>query len=103
MNVVGIVGRLTRDPDLRRTSDGTSVANCTVAVDDRGKTVFVDVTIWDKRAEAFAKYHKRGDMCAIEGHLTMDKWEDRETKKKRTKLKVTCDSWSFTRNKSEDR
>ncbi len=99
MNVVAIVGRLVRDPDLRHTSSGTAVANVSLALNRGDDTVFVDVTIWDKQAESFCKFHNKGDMAAVNGRLSMDSWDDRQTGERRTKLKITCETWSFASNK----
>ena len=101
MNHVCIMGRLVRDPDLRYTSAGTAVANVSLALNRGDDVTYVDVTIWDKRAEAFAKFHSKGDMAAISGRLTQDTWEDKETGQKRSKMKVTCEDWSFTRSKTK--
>jgi len=103
MNVVAIVGRLVRDPDLRSTSSGTPVANVSIAVNrSKDEVIFVDVTIWDKQAEAFCKFHHKGDLAAINGRLTMDEWDDKQTGARRTKLKVTCESWSFAANRQPE-
>lgn len=103
INVVVITGRLTREPDLQHTHSGTPVCNISLAVDRNVKhgdqwineTSFVDVAIWGSRGEAFARYHHKGDLAAINGYLKMDTWEDKNGGGKRTRLKVICDEWSF--------
>jgi len=97
MNIVGITGNLVRDPELRNTSGGNSVANITMAVDDREKTAFVDVTLWGQSATTFCDHHVKGDRCAVEGRISMDEWEDKTTGAKRTKLKVTAERWTFVK------
>ncbi len=62
MNHITLIGNLVRDPDLKYTQAGTAVVSATVAVNRRKKdgtdrVSFVDLTIWDKRGEAFANYH----------------------------------------------
>ena len=101
MNSVNIIGRLVRDPDLRTTSGGKSVANVSLAINRGDDATFIDVTIWGDQADNFCKFHTKGDMTAISGRLTQDQWEDRDSGQKRTKIKVTCESWSFASSKSE--
>lgn len=100
-NKVILVGNLTRDVELRTVgSQGTSVTDIGIAVsrsvgkgDQRKEeTTFVDVTLWGRTAEIAEQYLGKGSPVLVEGRLTMDQWEDRETGKKRTKLKVTGES-----------
>lgn len=115
LNRVFLMGRLTRDCDVRQTKSGTCVVNVSLAVNRQvpkgeGKwedeTTFIDVAIWGQRGKAFADYHRKGSLCFIEGRLTLDEWEDRETGGRRTKLKVTAESWQFVgdepRSKEEE-
>lgn len=98
MNVITLLGRLCSDVDVRNTSTGKVLAKARIAAKDWQKTVFVDLTLWGPRAEAFAKYHEKGDMCCVSGRLSMDEWEDRNGGK-RSKLYVTVNDWSFTGSK----
>jgi single-strand DNA-binding protein len=99
LNKVMVIGRLVRDVDLRYTASGTAVANLTLALNRRRKggeqeTAFVDVVVWGDQAVNFDKFHSKGDKCYIEGRITQDSWES-QSGEKRTKLKITCESWSF--------
>lgn len=99
LNKVQLIGRLVRDVELRHTQAGKAVANVTLAVNRRSgekeDVAYVDITLWEKRAEAFAEFHARGELAYVEGYLVMDRWTDEETKKERTKLKVTVTNWEF--------
>jgi single-strand DNA-binding protein len=111
VNRVTIIGNLTRDPEIRNTPKGTAVAELGVAInrtwkDDSGnkqeETTFVDVTFWGKQAEVLAQYTKKGDPIYIEGRLQLDTWDDKETGKKRSKLKVTGEQFQFLGRKKGD-
>lgn len=97
-NKVILIGNLTRDPDLRSVpSSGMAVTDIGMAINGfkEGDVTFVDVTLWDKQAELVADYLVKGDPIMIEGRLTMDQWEDRETGQPRSKMKVTADRMQF--------
>lgn len=101
-NKVILVGNLTRDPEVRYTTGGTAVTDVSLAVNrqwtDRSsnerkeETTFVEVTLWGRTAEIAGEYLSKGRPCLIEGRLQLDQWEDRETGKKRSKLKVVGDT-----------
>ena len=101
MNKVMLAGNLTRDPELRQTNSGKAVAEICLALDGPGGTredpepVFVDVVLWERTAETAGEYLKKGSAVLIEGRLRMDRWEDKQTKQTRTKLKVTGDRMKF--------
>jgi len=103
-NKVILMGNLTRDPELRFTQNGTALCKFGLAVNRRfqnaekewvEEATFVDITIWGKRGEAFAKFHSKGKPAFIEGTLRLDTWEDRESGAKRSKLYVVGDNWEF--------
>lgn len=103
-NKVTLMGRLTRDPDMKYTPKGTAVCRLGLAVnrrwrDDNGtekeEVTFVDVDSFGKRAETLGKYFKKGEPILIEGRLKMDAWNDKNTGEKRTKLSVMCEQFSF--------
>ena len=103
-NRVILLGNLTRDPELRYTPAGMGICSFGLATNKRFKDqggewkerpVFVDVTIFGKRGEAFAKFHKKGKQAFLEGELRMDQWEDKKTGEKRSKLYVVGDNWEF--------
>lgn len=100
-NQVIIVGTLTRDIELKYTQSGTAVCEVTLAINRAYKdannqkqeeTTFVDVTVWGRTAEVMNEYLGKGSSCLIDGRLTLDQWEDKETGQKRSKLKVTANS-----------
>ncbi len=84
LNRIIIMGRLTRDPELRRTQSGVEVCTFTVAVDrDRQgrdserQTDFIDVTVWRQTAEFVCKYFNKGKMIIVEGSMQSRKWTDK--------------------------
>lgn len=107
INRVNISGNLTRDPELRATSGGTSVLDFGVAVNERRKNPqsgewedranFVDCCMFGKRAEAVAKFLTKGMKVAIEGKLRYSSWE--KDGKKRSKLSVIVDEIEFLSRK----
>ena len=109
LNKVTLIGNLTRDPELRRTPQGTAVLDVGVAInrtftagdEKKEETTFVDVTFWQRQAEVIAQYMEKGRAIYIEGRLQMDEWEDKDTGKKRTKLKVTGENFQFIGGKPE--
>lgn len=105
LNKVLLMGRLTRDPELRYTPKGTAVADLSMAINryrsggDGGErteeTTFVDVTLWGKQAETANQYLNKGREVFIEGRLQLDSWEDKSSGQKRSKLKVVGESMQF--------
>jgi single-strand DNA-binding protein len=104
LNKVQLMGNLTRDPELRHTPRGTAVAEISIAINrswrnDAGEkqedTTFVDVTFWGKTAELAQKYLAKGRGIYIEGRLQLDTWEDKESGKKRSKLKIVGETLQF--------
>ena len=84
LNKIFIMGRLTRDPELRRTQNGTAVTSFTLAVDRDFKnadgtkdTDFIDVVAWRNTAEFVSKYFSKGRMIVVSGSLQSRKWQDR--------------------------
>jgi len=102
-NKVILMGKLTRDPELRYTQNNKAICKCGMAVNQRVKkgdewvdeATFVDFTIFGARGEAFEKYNKKGGDSFIEGSLRLDTWDDKTTGAKRTKLYVVADNWEF--------
>jgi len=99
-----IMGHLTRDPEVRFTQGGMGICNFALAVNERFKgsdgewqdrATFVEVTMFGKRGEAFAKFHRNGSAAFIEGKLRLDQWDDKQTGAKRSKLFVVADSFEF--------
>ena len=104
LNKVMIAGRLTRDPEIRVTPKGTSICQLGLAINRDWKTesgekqtevLFVDVEAWGKQAEVVAKYFAKGREIFVEGRLRLDQWEDKNTKEKRSRMKVVLESFQF--------
>ena len=104
LNKVMLIGNLTRDPELRYTPSGKAVTDISLAINrvwnnEQGQkqedTIFVDVTLWGRQAELAQQYLSKGRSAYIEGRLQMDTWDDKETGKKRSKLKVVGDQLQF--------
>lgn len=103
-NKVILMGNLTRKPELRFTGGGMAICKFGLAINRRFKDqsgewkeepTFVDVTIFGKRGEAFAKYHDKGKPAFVEGSLRYDTWDDKQSGEKRSKLYVVGDEWQF--------
>ena len=91
LNHIVVMGRLTHDPELRKTASGVSVASFSVAVDrdfsqqdGKKETDFLDVVAWRNTAEFAAKYFTKGRMAVVSGRLQIRNWEDKEGNKRRT-------------------
>jgi single-strand DNA-binding protein len=104
LNKVFLMGRLTFDPELRRTPSGTAVAELRMATtrgwqgrdgERREETLYIDVTVWDRQAETCCQFLKKGSAIHVEGSLRMDTWEDKNTGEKRSKIRVTADRVQF--------
>lgn len=102
LNNVVIMGRLTKDPELRYTQSQKAVANFTVAVDrDIGDgTDFVPVVAWDKAAEFVSKYFRKGSMVLVKGSLRQRNWEDKDGKK-RTDYEIASERVWFGERKND--
>lgn len=87
MNKVILIGRLTRDPELRYTSQGTAVCQITVAVNRHGAQPgqqdadFINVSVWGTQAENVAKYMTKGRQIAVEGRIQTRNYDDKDGKK----------------------
>lgn len=102
MNRLTIIGRLTRDPEIRMTQDGqTTVARFGIAVDRRGKDQkadFFNVTAFNKTAQFAEKYLKKGTKIAIAGHLQMDEYTNKDGQKV-TNVIIIADEVEFCESK----
>jgi single-strand DNA-binding protein len=97
MNDVSLIGRLTREPELVTTTNGTAIANLRVAVDRRGRAdgaVFVSAKCFEGQARACAQHLATGRQVAISGRLELDEWEA-EDGSKRSQLYVIAQSVQF--------
>jgi len=108
LNKIFIMGRLTRDPELRRTQTGTPVTSFSLAVerDFKDKTTgeratdFIDVVAWRSTAEFVSRYFSKGRMAVVEGRLQIRDWTDKEGNKRRS-AEVIADSVYFGDSKRE--
>lgn len=108
LNKIFIMGRLTKDPELRRTQTGTLVVNFTLAVDrdfkdkDTGEraTDFINVVAWRNAAEYVSNYFSKGRMAVVEGRLQIRDWTDKEGNKRRS-AEVIADRVYFGDSKRE--
>ena len=107
LNKIILMGRLTRDPELRRTGSGTAVTSFSLAVDRDFKsqsgekeTDFIDVVAWRSTAEFVAKYFTKGRMAVVEGRLQIRDWKDREGNNRRS-AEVIADNVYFGDSKRD--
>ena len=108
LNHIVIMGRLTRDPELRRTATGTAVASFSLAVDrDFGKnengereTDFIDCVAWRQTGEFVSKYFTKGRMAVVSGRLQIRNWTDKEGNKRRI-AEVVADNVYFGDSKRD--
>ena len=109
LNHITIMGRLTRDPELRRTGTGIAVASFTVAVDrdfsgrDGGEkeTDFIDCVAWRQTGEFVSKYFTKGSMIVVSGRLQIRSWTDKDGNKRRT-AEVVADNCYFGDSKRDE-
>lgn len=105
INQVIIMGRLTRDPEMRTTTTGKSIASFSLAVDRGGQddqADFFDITAWEKLGELVNQYLSKGRRCLVQGRLRQDSWDDKETGKKRSKVEVVATDVTFLDGPSGD-
>ena len=108
LNHITIMGRLTRDPELRRTGSGIAVASFTLAVDrdfspkDGGEreTDFIDCVAWRQTGEFVSKYFTKGRMAVVSGRLQIRSWNDKDGNKRRT-AEVVADNVYFGDSKRD--
>ena len=109
LNHITIMGRLTRDPELRRTGSGIAVASFTLAVDrdfspkDGGEreTDFIDCVAWRQTGEFVSKYFTKGRMAVVSGRLQIRNWNDKDGNKRRS-AEVVADNVYFGDSKRDD-
>ena len=108
LNKIILMGRLTRDPELRRTESGTAVCSFSIAVDRDFKskngekeTDFIDIVSWRATAEFVSKYFTKGRMAVVEGRLQIRDWTDKEGGKRRS-AEVIADNVYFGDSKPKE-
>lgn len=106
VNKVILVGRLTKDPELRSTASGVMVAGFTIACDRRyvkqgeeKKADFINCIAWRASAELISRHFKKGDRIALEGTLQVRDWVDGDGKRRYT-TEVVVGEWEFAQSKS---
>lgn len=104
LNKVLLMGNLTRNPEIRYTPSGSAVCEFGMAINrrfmqangqERDETCFVEIVVWGKQAETASRFLQKGSAVFIEGRLVYDQWDDRETQKKRSRLRVNADRVQF--------
>lgn len=98
INQVILMGRLTRDPEMRTTPSGKNVCSFSLAVDRMGQedqADFFDVSAWEKTGELVNQYLSKGRRCLVQGRLRQDSWEDKESGKKRSRVEVVAFDVTF--------
>lgn len=103
LNKVFLIGRLTRDPELRYTAGGTAVADLNLAVsqkfiaksgEQKDNVLFIGITVWRKQAEACGEYLFKGSSLFVEGRLQLDRWESNEGQP-RSRIRVVAQRVQF--------
>lgn len=105
LNKVMVMGKLTRDVQVRFTPGGTAVAELGMAVNrkwfdkqsnqKKEEVTYIDVTLWGKQAELAGEYLSKGSGLFVEGRLQLEQWEDKTSGEKRSKMKVVGESMQF--------
>ncbi len=107
LNRTILMGRLTRDPELRRTQNDTPVVSFTLAVnrpkykDADPVADFIDIVAWRKTAEFVSQYFQKGQLVAVEGRLQVRAYEDKEGKKRKA-VEIVADQVHFAERRKND-
>lgn len=106
MNKVQLIGRLTKDPDLRYTKSNIAVASYTIAINtgygEKQQTQFINISTWGKSGEFVSKYFKKGQSIGIVGRLNSNNYEDKNGNK-RYSLEVITEDIEFIGDKKEEK
>lgn len=103
LNHIVVMGRMTKDPELRRTQSGKPVVSFTLAVDrdfSKGETDFIDCVAWNNTAEFVSRYFTRGRMTVASGRLQLRDWTDKDGNKRRN-AEIVADNVYFADSKKE--
>jgi single-strand DNA-binding protein len=104
LNKTMLIGNLTRDPEVRYTPKGMAVCDISLAINHKYTTeggekkqdvTFIDCTAWGKTAELIGQYLNKGSSLYVEGRLTTESWEGKQTGAKRSRMKVTVEVMQF--------
>jgi single-strand DNA-binding protein len=108
LNKVFLIGRLTKDPELRYTPSGTAIASFGIATnrewkssdgEEKKEVCYVDVNMFGRRAEVINEYFSKGNPIFIEGHLQFQQWETKDGQKRNT-LRVVAENFQFIGSKT---
>ena len=111
VNKVILIGRLGKDPEIRSTPSGTSVAKFTIATDDRWtdksgekqeRTEWHNIVAWGKLAEICGQYLRKGKLIYIDGSIRTESWDDKETGQKKYKTTIVADTMQMLDRKGDD-
>jgi len=110
INCTILVGRLTKDMELRYTKSGTALGNISLATNRRVKqgndwkdeASFFDAVLWGKQAEALSKYLTKGTSVCLKGELVQDRWEQDGQKRSRVKINVQSIQVFFSNDRKEE-
>ena len=111
INKVILVGRLGKDPEIRSTPGGNTVAKFTVATDERftdksgekqERTEWHNIVAWGKLAEICGQYLRKGKLVYIEGSIRTDSWEDKESKQKRYRTEIVANTMKMLDRRGDD-
>lgn len=111
LNKVMLIGRLGKDPERRATPNGTVVCKFSIATDEsyKGrdgqkveKTEWHNIVAWGKLAEVCAEYLKKGKLVFIEGSISTQSWDDKETGQKKSRTEINCQNMKMLDRKSDD-
>lgn len=107
LNKVHLIGNITRDPEVRYLPSGTAICEFTIAMnrrysvdgEQREEAIFIDCVAWSKLAEIVGQYVAKGDPVFVEGRLEVQKWDDKQTGQKRSKVRVVADTVQFLKSR----
>ena len=99
LNVVVLQGNLTRDPETRFSGAGLAIVSFGIAVNggygEKEEVNFIDCTAFGKQGEALAKFFQKGKQILVQGRLRQERWDDKTTGQKRSKIVVIVESFNF--------
>ncbi len=111
LNKVFLIGNLTRDPELRYVNGNSAVTEFGIAINrrfmqaggqEKDETCFLDIVVWGKQAESCSRFLQKGSSVFIEGRLVYDQWTEKETQKKRSRIRVTAERVQFMNSPRRD-
>ena len=112
LNKVLLIGNLTRDPELRYLTGGNSaVCEFGIAINrrfmqnggqEKEETCFLEIVVWGKQAETCSRFLQKGSTIFIEGRLVYDTWTEKDTQKKRSRIRVTAERVQFLNGRRDD-